>query len=132
MRAPRLARLGLALAGRATLASERGIVHVPALGGPTAGSATLRSAHYRSHVPAEAAILGDIRAQKQEDRVLDWFRTHAGRHTPWAVAEALEIHIVSARRAITNLTARNLLRHHPAERRDAGPLRAKSSTWGVV
>jgi hypothetical protein len=97
-----------------------------------ARTAALRSAHYRSHVPAEAAILGDIRAQRQEDRVLEWFRTHPGRHTPWAVAEALEIHIVSTRRAITNLTVRKLLRHHQAERRDAGPLRAKSSTWEAV
>jgi hypothetical protein len=89
----------------------------------------LRSFHARAHVQVEAAILGEVRAERQEDRVLEWMRTHRGRHTPWAVAEATGIHIVSTRRAISNLTERDLLRHWEDDLREAGPLGGKSATW---
>jgi hypothetical protein len=90
------------------------------------------SFHVRSHTTPEEVILGEVRAERQEDRVLSWMRTNLGRHTPWEVADAMGLHVVSARRAITNLTARGLLRRWPADRREAGPLRSKSSTWEAV
>lgn len=85
--------------------------------------------HVRAHVDAEAAILGDIRALRQEDAVLEYLRMLHGRATPWQVAEALELHVVSTRRAMTNLCRRGLLVHHPEDRRASGPLGAKSGTW---
>jgi hypothetical protein len=95
-------------------------------------SGVLRSLHLRSHVPGEEAVLGDVRALRQEDRVLEWMKARRGqRFTPWEVAEALGMFVVSVRRAMTNL-ANALpprLVHHPEDRRASGPMGSKSSTW---
>src|SRR5438128_1267101 len=102
----------------------------------------LRSFHVRSHQPAAEALAGEERAAKQEEVILGYFRTFAGVS---ATADAIggrwtpsEVHamfpawpLTSIRRALSNLTARGLLRHYPADRRP-GPRGAKESTWGMA
>ncbi len=84
--------------------------------------------------PAEA-LAGERRAQRQDARILAWFRAHPGRWTPSEVHAAedlldLNCPLTSTRRAITNLTRAGQLRHYPTDRKP-GPFGAKESTWSV-
>jgi len=82
---------------------------------------------------AEEALAGERRAQRQEIRVADWFRSKpAGfRATPWDVAAALGLCINSARRAMSNATAAGVLVDHPEDRRPAGEFGQRSRTWSL-
>jgi ribosomal protein S25 len=96
------------------------------------------SYHVRAHQTVPELQAGEAKAQKQEERVLELFKsnrnwaTSSWRLTPWDVAEALGLPVTSARRALTNLTYRGLLRHYPADRRQSGPYGAMSGTWGLA
>lgn len=92
----------------------------------------LVSFHVRSHVAPQEALEGEQRAQTQEEAILAWMRAYEGRHTPYAVAEALALCVNSARRAMTNLTRRGLLVHWKGDRRPAGPWGQSSSTWSAA
>lgn len=92
----------------------------------------LVSFHVRAHVSVPEALAGEQRAATQEETILLWMRAHEGRHTPYAIAEALSLCVNSARRAMTNLARRGLLFHWRGDRRPAGPWGQKSGTWSAA
>lgn len=100
----------------------------------------LRSYHVRSHQTADEAVAGEKRAGRQDQRILEVFRSyaHGRRLTPSQVHGLLCDEtgppaplLTSIRRALTNLTASGKLVHYPADRRE-GPHGAKESTWGLL
>lgn len=111
----------------------------PAPKAPRTGA--LRSFHAQSHVSVPEALVGEKRAARQEDAILEFLRYHddqgGGFHTRWtpselhACVEFSSWPVTSVRRALTNLTAKGLLQHFPAHRRP-GPYGAKESTWGLA
>lgn len=103
-----------------------------------------RAAGLRSFVPSSSttvadALDGEARANRQEQAVLDVFRESppGTRYTPSQVHglllfDPLGPHplIQSVRRAMTVLTRKGLLVHHPEDRR-RGPHGASESVWSL-
>ncbi len=90
--------------------------------------AALVAFHPRLETPAEA-LEGEARAVRQEDALLAWFRLHPGRRfAPSEVHElaGLTCPITSVRRALTNLTNRGELVHHPEDRRPGPSARGRA------
>ena len=59
------------------------------------------------------SIKAELCASRQEGQIAYWFRNHSDLvegHIPWEVAKEVDIHIVSTRRAITNLTKAGVLK----------------------
>jgi len=106
-----------------------------------------RAFHVRSHQRLEEQQAGEAAAKRQDARVLEVFRLRPHhRLAPSDVHQCLveccsgagddcacprAPLLTSVRRSITNLTARGLLVHYPAERRP-GPHGAKESVWGLA
>ena len=106
-----------------------------------ARTAALRSAHFRSHTPAPEAIAINASAQRQEARVVAWFRTSATRGTRWTPTQVWRAlggeegfgPKTSLRRALTNLSKGDgaALIHHEDDRRPGPYPNAKESTWSL-
>ena len=104
----------------------------------TPRAAVLRHAYLRAQpVPADEAIALEAKAKRQDARVLAVFR-------PGRTLTPSQVHgylcdecgpraplLTSIRRALTNLTRRGLLQHHPRDRRP-GPRGARESTWSLA
>lgn len=95
----------------------------------------LRALHLRGgvHVPVAEALERDQKAVHQEALILELFRTMApSRLTPSEAGRAFPMWpLTSIRRAISDLTSRGALEHHPRERRP-GPFGAKESVWSLA
>lgn len=113
---------------------------------PTPRRRQRRAFHVRSHVRVEEQQAGEAAARRGDARVLDYFRANPGRRfAPSDVHQYLAEFcgtggddiapraplLTSVRRSISNLTARGLLVHYPADRRP-GPHGARESTWGLA
>lgn len=92
------------------------------------------SFHVRSHVTVSEAEEGERRAQRQEDLLLEWFRSYPdARPTPselWMIEICKGWPLTSVRRALSNLTRAGYLVHYKADRRP-GPYGANESCWGL-
>lgn len=100
-------------------------------------TAALRSAFFPSHVPVQEAFARDAAAARQNAAILEWFRVRdlcnpCPRWTPSEVhAEFPQWPLTSIRRALSTMTARGLLVHHPTDRRP-GPMGAMQSVWSLA
>lgn len=105
------------------------------LGGRPQPMAPARSYHVRSHQTAAEVQAGEANANRQEDTVLGWFKTHpAVRVTPsefWRWEVVAKWPLTSVRRALSNLTRQGWLVHYRADRRP-GLYGANESTWGLA
>lgn len=96
----------------------------------------LRTSGLRSFVPSlespQEALDGEARANRQEAALLAWM-TPGTRYTPSEIDEraGLGCPLTSVRRALTVLTGKGLLRHHPQDRRQ-GPYGSRQSTWSLA
>lgn len=90
--------------------------------------------------PEPERVRANAKASAQEAAILAWVKRRAewasknnesDRVTPWDVAAAFPGSVItSVRRALTNLTKREQLVHHPRDRRP-GPYGPTSGTWGL-
>lgn len=101
-------------------------------------TAALRSFKAR-HETAEEALAGEAKAQRQEDIILEHMRKDWKPYMRWTPSQLNDQWhlgkygwpITSIRRALTNLTAKGLLRKHPEDRR-LGPRGSKECTWSLA